>query len=96
MNAQTGYLLSEQSLQIATGILDFIEDTFDAFPNTAEESVKRRWVLLVLIFSFRRKNAIARTSSHISLPVIANKSLIGQNIATLHTDQNGFCGISFI
>lgn len=66
-------------------ILNFVEYPFNSLTKLSQEAVECRWVLGMVIGSHRRKNAIARDSTDIGLPVSANEPLVSQNSIALES-----------
>ena len=87
-SGKTDNSFCQQTLNISTGVLDFIENTFDSFTNSIEPTIKLDWILIFLIGSLSSKNAVASMSKDFVLPIFSNEALVRINIAASQGIQN--------
>ena len=79
--AQTQDGFSKQAFNIAAGILDLMEDTFNSLPDAAKPAIQPRSVLVMLIGASRCPNQIVGLIEDPGLPFQSQEAFVGEEIA---------------
>src|SRR4030042_7122505 len=94
--AQAQHSFRQQALNIASSILHFMKDAFDALTNTAKPAVKALSVLVTLIGTARRPNQIVGLVEDLGLPLPSQETLVAKEVTERKVIDHGFCGETFI
>src|SRR5258706_2408186 len=86
----------QQTLDIASSILNAMKGTLNMLPNVAEKPVKFGWILECLVGPFGRPDPITSLLVDVGLPIIPDKAFIAENIAVCDPLQDDFSGLALI
>src|SRR5258706_975637 len=86
----------QQTLDIASSILNAMKGTLNMLPNVAEKPVKFGWILECLVGPFGRPDPITSLLVDVGLPIIPDKAFIAENIAVCDPLHDDFSGLALI
>jgi hypothetical protein len=77
--AHAQHRLGQQPLDIPTGVLDFVERTFNPFTDTIQPEIEGFRVLVLLVAALDGPNLIAGLLIDLELPFLTDEAFIGKD-----------------
>src|SRR5258708_2675995 len=93
---QPMHCFGKQALNVAACVLNSVKGALNAFPNLPEQGIELGRVLGGLIGAFGGPDAVAGVEQHFGLPIVADETLVAEEVAIADLLGQYLSGLTFI